>query len=109
MDSLAAIQRARRVVRDVNDLSIPVNVDRYAQAASAKIRSRKLGDDEAGFTVRRGDGSHAITTNSADTEERRRFTVCHEIAHIVLRLPSRHDARSPVGLCQARSEREAVR
>ena len=92
MDSHAAVQRARLFLRDVNDPSIPVNLERYAQAANARIRNRTLDDDEAGFTVPRGDGSHVITTNAGDTDERQRFTVCHEIAHIILELPSRHDA-----------------
>lgn len=91
MDSHAAIQRAHRFMRDINDPSIPVNLERYAQAANARIRRRSLDDDETGFTIPRGDGSHVITTNSSDTEERQRFTVCHEITHIILGLPSRHD------------------
>ena len=32
-----------------------------------------------------------ITVNSLETEERQRFTICHEIAHIVLALESSHE------------------
>ena len=91
MDSAAVVQRARRFLREVNDPSIPANLDAYAQAVDARIRRQRLGKAEAGFTVPRGDGSFVITTNANDTAERQRFTVCHEIAHIALELPSRHD------------------
>ena len=36
------------------------------------------------------DGRYHICVNSKDLKERQRFTVCHEIAHIVLGLPSDH-------------------
>ncbi|MFD2274637.1 ImmA/IrrE family metallo-endopeptidase [Undibacterium arcticum] len=39
----------------------------------------------------KANGQHVITVNSLESEERQRFTVCHEIAHIVLKLPSLHD------------------
>ena len=91
MNPQSAVQQARRFVRGVNDPSIPVSIERYAQAANARIRSQSLREDEAGFTIPRGDGSQVITTNATDADERQRFTVCHEIAHIVLGLPSCHD------------------
>lgn len=85
------MQRARRFLREVDAPSIPANLDSYAEGIGARIRRLQLGKEEAGFTVPRSDGSFVITTNANDTEERQRFTICHEIAHIVLELPSRHD------------------
>lgn len=49
-----------------------------------------LGEGESGFTVTKPNGKHVITVNSLETEERQRFTVCHEIAHLILGLPSSH-------------------
>lgn len=91
MNSDAVVQRARRFVREVNVASIPVDLESYARNANARIRRQPLGKDEAGFTVPLGDGSFVISINANDTDERQRFTVCHEIAHIVLELPSCHD------------------
>jgi hypothetical protein len=45
--------------------------------------------DEAGFTVEIK-GKHHIHVNGNDSEERQRFTACHEAAHIKLGLPSEH-------------------
>ncbi len=60
--------------------------------------------NEAGFTVRVKDKWH-IFVNANDRPERRRFTVCHEIAHIVLGLPSDHKD-SPSWSYERRSEDE---
>ena len=46
---------------------------------------------ESGYTLTRPNGKRVITVNSVETEERQRFTICHEIAHVILELPSKHD------------------
>lgn len=46
--------------------------------------------DGSGYTITKPNGKHVITVNSLETEERQRFTICHEIAHIVLDLESSH-------------------
>ncbi len=50
-----------------------------------------------------------ITVNSLETEERQRFTICHEIAHIVLALESSHEEVPSRVLCEAASERNRMR
>jgi len=50
-----------------------------------------MGDGESGTTLTRPDGKHVVTVNSRESIERQRFTVCHEIAHVILGLPSSHD------------------
>lgn len=63
---------------------------RYLVAANAEMReSARLGPKEAGNTMY-VQGRRLITVNANDRAERRRFTVLHEIAHIVLDLPSKH-------------------
>ncbi len=54
------------------------------------MRREELGDGESGTTLTRPDGKHIITVNSRESPERQRFTVCHEIAHVILGLPSSH-------------------
>jgi Zn-dependent peptidase ImmA (M78 family) len=87
----AAIVRARTFVRKCGIDAIPVDLAKYLKAANAELRvSDRLSPDEAGNTmfVR---GRHLITVNGNDSPERIRFTVLHEIAHIVLDLPSVHE------------------
>jgi len=62
----------------------------YAREVGAVVRPQNdLGLDEAGYSFQ-SSGKHFICTNASDSPERQRFTVCHEIAHIVLKLPSEH-------------------
>ena len=70
--------------------AVPVDLRKYLAAANAEIRvGRRMAPGEAGSTMFVG-GRHLITVNGNDTLERQRFTVLHELGHIVLELPSRH-------------------
>ena len=83
-------QKARAFVASVDTSNIQNDLSAYVQKANAKLKKEELGDGESGFTVTRSNGQHIITVNSLEREQRQRFTVCHEIAHIVLGLPSQH-------------------
>lgn len=90
MDEFPTILSARRFLRDVGNESVPVDIGRLAAAANAKVKvAYDLADDESGQTTR-FKGKHVIIVNGNHREERQRFTVLHEIAHIVLELPSQH-------------------
>jgi Zn-dependent peptidase ImmA (M78 family) len=92
IDEFRAVLKAREFVRNVNPATIPVPVEMYAQEVGAIIRPQTdLGLDEAGYCFQ-NNGKYFICTNANDRAERQRFTVCHEIAHIVLGLPSQHGA-----------------
>ena len=92
IDEFKAVLKAREFVRKVNPTTIPVPVEMYAREVGAVIRLQNdLGPDEAGYCFQ-NNGKHFICTNANDKPERQRFTVCHEIAHIVLGLPSQHGA-----------------
>lgn len=87
-----AIVRARAFVRTCGIDAVPVDLAKVLTAANAELRvSNRLGSGEAGHTMF-ARGRHVITVNGNDTPERRRFTVLHEVAHIVLDLPSVHGA-----------------
>jgi len=91
MDELTAVLRARSLVNRVGPSSIPVDLDLYALAAEAKIKVAKdLGDDEDGFSMMMPNGKFGICVNGNQSAERQRFTICHELAHIILELPSEH-------------------
>lgn len=84
-------QRARAFVAQVDVSGIRNDLAPYAAAANAKLNSDELEEGESGYTITKPNGKHVITVNSLETEERQRFTVCHEIAHIVLALESSHE------------------
>jgi hypothetical protein len=92
VDEFAAVLKAREVVAKVNPTTIPIQVEAYAEHVGAVLRPQTdLEPDEPGWSFQNGD-KHYICVNANDRLERQRFTVCHELAHIVLRLPSDHKA-----------------
>lgn len=92
IDEITTVLRARKLVNTVNPTTIPVAVESYAAHVGAIIRPQTdLGPDESGWSFESG-GKHFICINANEQEERQRFTVCHELAHIVLELPSEHKA-----------------
>jgi Zn-dependent peptidase ImmA (M78 family) len=90
MDEIGVQQKARAFVAGVDTSDIQNDLTPYAQAANAKIVKEELGVGESGYTITKPNRKHVITVNSLESVERQRFTICHEIAHIVLELPSSH-------------------
>ena len=88
MDEFSAVLKARGFVNEVGPTSIPVPVEAYVEHAGAVLRPQTdLGPDEPGWAFM-NNGKHYICVNANDRPERQRFTICHEIAHIVLALES---------------------
>lgn len=84
------ILKVRKFVRDAKIVAAPVDFEQLATSANAKIKIvHDLSDDESGQTTYIK-GKHIIIVNGNHREERQRFTVLHELAHIVLDLPSQH-------------------
>ena len=83
--------RARALVKSCGIDAAPVDIRRFLAAANAELQySDRLASGTAGMTVPLGD-RNLILINEHEALERQRFTALHEIAHIVLSLPSRHD------------------
>jgi hypothetical protein len=94
MEEFTVILKARKFAKDAGVNSVPVNIEKLAVAANAKIKvCDDLDDEESGQTFSLG-GKNIIAVNGNHREERQRFTVLHEIAHIVLELPSQHHGGS---------------
>ena len=92
MDESSVILRARQFVRESGSLGLPPCVEAYAKHVGGVIRHEPdLPADEPGYSFV-NNGKHFICVNEKDSEERQRFTACHEIAHIVLGLPSEHSS-----------------
>ena len=85
--------KARQFIECANIISIPVDIKQLAKAANAKINFvENLEDSESGNTIYLRN-QYIITVNSKHQEERQRFTVLHEIGHIILKLPSQHQGQ----------------
>lgn len=89
MDEAEAQQKARSFIagKDISNIQNDLSV--YVLGANAKLKKDALDEGESGYTITKND-HHIITVNSNESEQRQRFTVCHEIAHIILNLPSNH-------------------
>jgi len=90
MDEFDAVLHARRFIERAAVDSIPVDITRYLDVIRAKYTIEDdFDDEEAGQTTMIA-GRHCIFVNGRHSPERQRFTVMHEIGHIVLGLPSVH-------------------
>lgn len=93
MDEFTVILKAREFVQRVKVNSIPAPVESYLQAFNCELKIDHLAAGEAGYSFEHK-GKWYVVLNGNDRDERQRFTICHEIAHIDLGLPSEHDAPS---------------
>jgi IrrE N-terminal-like domain len=90
MDEFTAVMRARAFVNKVSPTMIPVPIQPYLDQLGAVLRlADDLSADEAGYTVEIK-GKRYIYVNGNDSDERQRYTACHEAAHIELGLPTEH-------------------
>ena len=77
-----AWQAAQRILETEKVKRAPVDVDKIARRY-AKIQRRPLGEEISGMLIP-VDDSWVIVVNEDHPEVRQRFTVAHELAHIVL-------------------------
>lgn len=105
MDEANVILAARRFVRAIEDLTIPIQLDAYVQHLGATLRYADLPSGQSGYSGKIG-GKWIIVINSNERLERQRFTVCHEIAHIHLMLPTNHEGQSDSGIYTRRPRNE---
>lgn len=90
MDEADVQQRARAFVAGVDTSNIHQDLTPYVRAANARVVTEELDEGESGYTITKPNGKHVVTVNSLESIERQRFTICHEVAHIILGLPSSH-------------------
>ena len=90
MDEVEVQQRARSFVTNIDVSNIRDDLTPYVTAVNAKVVKEELDVGESGYTLTKQNGKHVITVNSLESAERQRFTICHEVAHIALSLPSSH-------------------
>lgn len=107
MDELTAAIKARDLIQRVNVNSIPVQVEPFLTALGCELKvDNGMSPNEPGYCLSRN-GKHVIVVNGKDSDERKRFSIFHEVAHIDLKLPSEHTGspswsyakRSPNEIC----------
>lgn len=90
MDEFTAVLKAREFVAAVAPTTAPVPLDAYLRYLGSKLHIEDdMGVEEDGNSFDEN-GRHHICVNGKHRNERRRFTICHEIAHKVLGLASEH-------------------
>jgi Zn-dependent peptidase ImmA (M78 family) len=78
-----AIDQARRLLEKYHVTSAPVPVERIAKAEGAVVQYAPLDDELSGMAYIRDDRA-IIGVNAIHHPNRQRFTVAHEIGHLVL-------------------------
>jgi Zn-dependent peptidase ImmA (M78 family) len=95
-----AVARKKAIeLLDLNGVEFaPVPVERIATSANAVIRYEPLKGELSGMVHRGGDGHAIIGVNSLHPSRRNRFTIAHEIGHLVLHDDELHvDDPLPIG------------
>ena len=79
-----ARRKAAELLRVGKVKKIPVPVERLAHIAGAKLRFEPFEGRISGMVNRSPDGSTLIGVNSSHPETRQRFTIAHELGHMLL-------------------------
>lgn len=78
-------KNATELLRAHGVFAAPVDVDRLAHALGAEVFYEEMEDNVSGLLIREGGSAPAkIAVNSSHHRNRQRFTLAHEIAHLVL-------------------------
>ena len=76
-------EQATKLLEENDVRRAPVPVDAIARAMGLDVRYSPTTDDVSGALIRNGK-SAVIAVNSAQHENRQRFTIAHEIGHFIL-------------------------
>lgn len=79
-----ARRKAQKLLKAGNIKQAPVDVDQLARRAGARIHYEPLDGQVSGMVHRRHDGVAIIGVNSVHSLGRQRFTIAHELGHLVL-------------------------
>lgn len=79
-----ARRRARQLLAEGGVVSPPVPLERLAEVCSAAIRYEPFEGELSGMVHRRPDGKAVIGVNSMHSANRQRFTIAHELGHLLL-------------------------
>jgi Zn-dependent peptidase ImmA (M78 family) len=94
-----ARRKAQDILRDIHIRKPPVPVEDIAGLVGALIHYEPYEGQVSGLVHRQPDNSAVIGVNSSHSITRQRFTIAHEIAHLLLHRNERFhvDERAPIG------------
>jgi Zn-dependent peptidase ImmA (M78 family) len=76
-------RRATKLLHDYDEFSPPVDVESLARSLGISVNFEELDSDVSGLMLIE-DGSVKVAINEAHHRHRRRFTLAHEIGHMLL-------------------------
>jgi Zn-dependent peptidase ImmA (M78 family) len=83
-----AEQRAHQLLKKYDIRKLPVPVDEIALGEGAQIIRQRFQGTESGFALRQ-DARKIIGVNASTSPRRQRFTIAHELGHLII-----HDSRA---------------
>lgn len=86
MSTAQAREAARSVLKEHGITSAPVPVDRIARQLGVRVQFAPLDNDLSGMAHIR-DGIVVVGVNSLHAPNRQRFTLAHELGHVILHRP----------------------
>lgn len=79
-----ARREAWNLLQECHIIGPPVPVERLTEQCGATLRFEPFDGDVSGIVFKQTDGSSIIGVNSAQSSTRQRFTIAHEIGHLLL-------------------------
>ncbi len=79
-------EAARKVLRDHGLMNVVVDPVKLAHALGARVFNAKFGEGHVQGLVARRQGTTQVYVETDDPPYRKRFTIAHEIGHLVLHL-----------------------
>jgi Zn-dependent peptidase ImmA (M78 family) len=79
-----AVARARKLLREYAIEEVPIPVEYLAEELGAELLYRTLEGDISGILYRDEPGRTVIGINAWDSRTRQRFTIAHELGHLLL-------------------------
>lgn len=79
-----AKRKAQELLKSGKVKRVPVPVDKLARIAGASVHYEPFDGQVSGMVHRQGKGAAVIGVNSAHSTTRQRFTIAHEIGHLIL-------------------------
>jgi len=76
-------RRAQQVLRNAGALTIPVNLDKVLDSLNVRVHEEDMDDETAGVLIVKGEQRHVLV-NKEHPKNRKRFTIAHELGHLVL-------------------------
>lgn len=96
-----AKRKAQQLLDSAQITAAPVSLDRVAEVVGARVHYEPYdGEDLSGMAYRQPNGQRVIGVNSMHSERRQRFTIAHEVGHLLLHANEdlHVDKNFPIGL-----------